>query len=228
MVWGALQTVPELCWQLDSHGMWWSGKQCCADSVTNTEHFMSVYVFYAGCYKLTHISQSCPRVDPPLCGVFLHYDSCKNHEEEVWSPRRWKNLTYVIFYRSFHYVYWNNFAPLLSVHPCVFLWIRCNPTLIFRLTNAERMCLKESQAEGNPYLCCGLDTRFASVWQWINFALGPHIPCSALVGKVICKALQSGCCWKLEDLRAQPLSGGFQEEQSWCLDLACPSAVLLP
>lgn len=220
MVCGALQTVPELCWELDSHGMWWSGKQCCADSVTNTEHFMSVYIFYAECYKLSHISQSGPRVDPPLCGVFFCYDSYKNHKEEVWSPRRWKSLTNVIFYWAFHYVYWNNLGLLLSVHPCVSLWIGAIQHWCLALLMQRECVWKKAKLKEIHTFAGGLDTLFAS-------ALGPHIPCSVLVGKVICKTLQSGCCWKLKDLRAQPLSGGFQEEQSWDLDLACPSAVLL-
>jgi len=35
--------------------------------------------------------------------------------------------------------------------------------LIFRFTNAERKCLKESQAEGNPYLAGGLGMPFSSL-----------------------------------------------------------------
>ena len=42
----ALQTASELCWELDSHNVWWSRNQCCAGGVTNREHFISAYVIF--------------------------------------------------------------------------------------------------------------------------------------------------------------------------------------
>lgn len=68
-----------------------------------------------------------------------------------------------------------------------FLVDRCNPTLIFGLTNAERMCLKESQAEGNPYLCW---------WTGYTFCLCFRSPHSLL-----------GACWE----------GDLQNPAEWVL-----------
>lgn len=164
----------------------------------------------AQCHQHGALYVSVMGVDQSLCDVFFHCDAYKKHKEEVW--RRWKIWPTSPFIRPFIVFIEITSHPCLSVCPCVFLWIRCSPTLTFCFTHAERICLKESQAEGNLYLAGRLDVLFASVWEWINFALGPCSPCSALVVKAICKTL---------------CPGGFQEKQSWEMDLACPSTALL-
>lgn len=148
MVWGTLQTEHEQCWELDIHSVRWSGKQHGTDSVTNMEHFMS---------------QSWARVDQSLCDVFFNCDAYKKHKDEVW--RRWKILPTSLFIGPFIMFIEITSHPCLSVCPCVFLWIRCSPTLTFSFANAERICLKESQAEGNLYLAGRLDVLFGSVWE---------------------------------------------------------------
>lgn len=84
-VWGALQTACELCWELDTRRGWKTDlhRQCHQHAA-----LCQLISFYAGCYKPTQISQSCPRVVQSLCDVFFHYDAHKNRKEEVRSPRR--------------------------------------------------------------------------------------------------------------------------------------------
>lgn len=73
----ALQTAGDLCWELDGHSVQWSGKQCCADGVTNTEHFVSVYIIFILSVInlprfLSHVLEWTSH-----CDMFSHYYSYK-------------------------------------------------------------------------------------------------------------------------------------------------------
>lgn len=140
-----------------------------------------------------------------------------------------KNPTNIIFYWAFHCVYWNNLTPLFISSSMCFLvdTVQSNP-LIFCFTNAERMCWKESQAEGNPYLAVDWICFLPLCVSELTLLYVPAVPAQHLSGRWFAKPSRAGAAesWKVceHGLRC----GGFQEKQSWEMDLACASAALLP
>lgn len=118
-----------------------------------------------------------------------------------WISKEMKNATNIILYWTFCYVYWNNLTLFISLPMCFLVDMVQSSTLIFCFTNAKRMWLrKQAKLRENCTLLIYWMCFFGSVCEWINFALGLCTPCSALVRRVICRTLQSGCCLKLKGL----------------------------